>query len=153
MIVESFQTSSNWILSNKIWFTQFHTTNCNDVIADSVAEEIKLFIRQIKEEYDVKSCRCCVKFPTKQLQYLEQDKLEDDYPDIHQIPKEIVEKLVWSCRWFPQNKKLQKGAFYYKRVPGKGNYIEGISSISGLLKVLGPTNPGYMRGKKIYPTK
>ena len=72
------------------------------------------------------------KIPNKKLHYLKQDKPEDDYPDIHQIPKEIVEKLVWSCRRFPQRTKLQKGAFYYKRVPGKNNPIEGISSIPGL---------------------
>ena len=49
---------------------QEETDTINQNLAESVEEEIQLFIQQIKEDDDVKSCRCCVKFPTKQLHQL-----------------------------------------------------------------------------------
>ena len=126
------------------------TKQNNDSIAEVVALEINTFIRQIKEDDNVHACQCCTRFPIKQLQHLKQKNIQDDYPDIHQIPSDIVKNLYWKCRRFSTRSGKQKGAFYYKKVLSKDNYFQGINSIPGLLKVLGPNNPGYMRGKVDY---
>ena len=92
------------------------------------------------------------KIPKQQIESFRTKKNEDDYPDIHQIPVDIVKNLVWSCPWFPIQTKKQIGAFYYKKIPTNRSPIEGINSIRGLLKVLGPQNqnPGYMLGRLNY---
>ena len=123
--------------------------NSNEVMAHSVLDEINTFIQQLKDTNDnVKTCQCCVRFPKNKLHCLNHNRLEDDYPDIHQIPKEIVRNLFWTCPRFPQKVQNSKGAFYYKRTPHRGAPIEGINSIPALLKALGPQNPGYKRGRK-----
>ena len=69
------------------------TKQINDSIAEEVALDIKTFIQQIKEDDNVKLCQCCVRFPINKLKLLEQKNPEDDYPDIHQIPSDIVKNL------------------------------------------------------------
>ena len=91
------------------------TTTTNDILFNDIDNEIQMFLAQIQKDDDVNSCQCCIKFPTKKLQLLIQKDPNDEYPDIHQIPKEIVEKLSWSCRRFLLKSKNQKGAFYLKK--------------------------------------
>ena len=73
------------------------TATTNDSVYDTIDNEIGVFLSQIQKDDGVNSCQCCIKFPIKKLQLLIQKDPNDEYPDIHQISKEIVEKLSWSC--------------------------------------------------------
>ena len=121
------------------------TETANENLSTQIINEIHLFIKQIEKDDDVTSCQCCIKFPTKKLNLLKKKNEYVEYPDIHQIPKEIVGKLSWNCRRFQKNKKQTKGAFYLKKPINQDYYYKGINSLEGLLKVLGPENPGYTR--------
>ena len=128
---------------NKSTVTDNMSTNkANIELAETIDKAIIQFIDQIKNQTSLSKCQCCAKFPRKQLHLLKRNNEHENWPDIHQFSDNLVKELYWKCRRF--KRRTEKGAFYYKTIPSESNYKFGKKSIKSLMKILRPTNEGYI---------